>query len=548
MGKWMKRLAALMLAAMMLAGCGQTTQNESSESENVTEESASESETSNAGTVADLLAALPETLEDGEVVATPEMYPNVNFDEHYTVYLYLIGDTPQDWDRVMELINEYLEPFNTTLETVIMSWADYSTQYSLVLASGEDIDAIYTAPWCFMYTEASKGSFYTYDRDFITENMPLTNKYQDETSYSEATIDGQIVALPCNQEKADTKIVAIRQDLADKYGIEELNDWSDYMNYMLTIAEEETPQSGILAMAASGSNGELWEVYRQQYDALYLLKDNYLNYEYSYVEGQLPSEEDVQLSWNTDYFLEFAKDMKTMADAGCWSRSALSNTISDDDAFAALQGSSIAWNGTVYNYMRLAEESEGVECAAYDLTKDNIVACEEYNNSDIAIATASKDPVRTAMVIDILKMDTYVNKLVTLGIEGEHYSIDGFEYQLLDASDSYPANSTSLSWGVNNGLYQETGVEERQQVMVDSWEPRIVSNPTVTFVFNDASVADYSSACKTILGEYIPSLQLGLVDDVEAYIAEMNTKLEAAGIGVVEEELFAQYSEWVATR
>ncbi|MCD7737661.1 MAG: DUF3502 domain-containing protein, partial [Lachnospiraceae bacterium] len=292
----------------------------------------------------------------------------------------------------------------------------------------------------------------------------------------------------------------------------------------------------------------LWEVYRQQYDAMYLLKDNYLHYEYTYVEGELPGEDDIKLSWNTDYFLEFAKDMKTMADAGCWSRSALSNTISDDDAFAALQGSSIAWNGTVYNYMRLAEESEGVVCAAYDLTKDNIVACEEYNNSDMAIAAASKDPERTAMILDILKMDTYVNKLVTLGIEGEHYSIDGFEYQKLDAADNYPANSTALSWGVNNGLYQETGVEEREQTMVDSWEPRIVSNPTVTFVFNDASVSDYTSACKSVLGEYVPSLQLGLVDDVEAYLAEMNAKLETAGIGVVEEELFAQYSEWVATR
>ncbi|MCD8067446.1 MAG: hypothetical protein LUE87_00860 [Lachnospiraceae bacterium] len=90
--------------------------------------------------------------------------------------------------------------------------------------------------------------------------------------------------------------------------------------------------------------------------------------------------------------------MKTMADAGCWSRSALSNTISDDDAFAALQGSSIAWNGTVYNYMRLAEESEGVVCAAYDLTKDNIVACEEYNNSDIPLTGITAPAILKASV------------------------------------------------------------------------------------------------------------------------------------------------------
>lgn len=144
-------------------------------------------------------------MTDGVVKATPEMYTNVDLSKPYTVYLYLIGDTPQDWDKVMAAVNEYLEPFNTKLETVIMSWADYGTKYSLVLAGGEEVDAIYTAPWCYMYTEAAKGSFYTFDRDFVAKNMPLTNKYQAETSYAESTIDGKIVALPCNAEKADTK-------------------------------------------------------------------------------------------------------------------------------------------------------------------------------------------------------------------------------------------------------------------------------------------------------------------------------------------------------
>ena len=476
------------------------------------------------------------------------MYTNVDLSKPYTVYLYLIGDTPQDWDKVMAAVNEYLEPFNTKLETVIMSWADYGTKYSLVLAGGEEVDAIYTAPWCYMYTEAAKGSFYTFDRDFVAKNMPLTNKYQAETSYAESTIDGKIVALPCNAEKADTKIVAIRQDLAEKYGIEKLDNWSDYMNFMLTIAEKETPESGILAQASSGNNAELWEVYRQQYNVFYILKDNYLHYQYEYKEGELPSADDIELCWNSESFVKFAKDMKTLADAGCWSRGALSYTISDDDAFGALQGASIAWNGTVFNYMRMAEKNEGVKCAAYDLTKDNIVACEEYNNSDIAIAAASKNPERTAMVLDILKMDTYVNRLITLGFENEHYTIDGFNYAKAANVEAYPPNSVSLSWGINNGIYKETGVEPREQEMVDSWEPRITSNPTITFVFNDTEVSDYASACKAILGDYIPSLQLGLVDDVDAYLAEMNAKLDGAGIKIVEEELFKQYNEWLAAR
>ena len=543
-----KRLSCLLVAVLalsLLAACGGTSKQTGGATGGAQE---STEAVDAAEPAADVLAELPASLTDGVVKATPEMYTNVDLSKPYTVYLYLIGDTPQDWDKVMAAVNEYLEPFNTKLETVIMSWADYGTKYSLVLAGGEEVDAIYTAPWCYMYTEAAKGSFYTFDRDFVAKNMPLTNKYQAETSYAESTIDGKIVALPCNAEKADTKIVAIRQDLAEKYGIEKLANWSDYMNFMLTIAEKETPESGILAQASSGNNAELWEVYRQQYNVFYILKDNYLHYQYEYKEGELPSADDIELCWNSESFVKFAKDMKTLADAGCWSRGALSNTISDDDAFGALQGASIAWNGTVFNYMRMAEKNEGVKCAAYDLTKDNIVACEEYNNSDIAIAAASKNPERTAMVLDILKMDTYVNRLITLGFENEHYTIDGFNYAKAANVEAYPPNSVSLSWGINNGIYKETGVEPREQEMVDSWEPRITSNPTITFVFNDTEVSDYASACKAILGDYIPSLQLGLVDDVDAYLAEMNAKLDGAGIKIVEEELFKQYNEWLAAR
>ena len=543
-----KRLSCLLVAVFalsLLAACGGTSKQTGGATGGAQE---STEAVDAAEPAADVLAELPASLTDGVVKATPEMYTNVDLSKPYTVYLYLIGDTPQDWDKVMAAVNEYLEPFNTKLETVIMSWADYGTKYSLVLAGGEEVDAIYTAPWCYMYTEAAKGSFYTFDRDFVAKNMPLTNKYQAETSYAESTIDGKIVALPCNAEKADTKIVAIRQDLAEKYGIEKLDNWSDYMNFMLTIAEKETPESGILAQASSGNNAELWEVYRQQYNVFYILKDNYLHYQYEYKEGELPSADDIELCWNSESFVKFAKDMKTLADAGCWSRGALSNTISDDDAFGALQGASIAWNGTVFNYMRMAEKNEGVKCAAYDLTKDNIVACEEYNNSDIAIAAASKNPERTAMVLDILKMDTYVNRLITLGFENEHYTIDGFNYAKAANVEAYPPNSVSLSWGINNGIYKETGVEPREQEMVDSWEPRITSNPTITFVFNDTEVSDYASACKAILGDYIPSLQLGLVDDVDAYLAEMNAKLDGAGIKIVEEELFKQYNEWLAAR
>ena len=60
------------------------------------------------------------------------MYADTDLSDPYTVNMYLIGDTPNDWDEVEAKINEYLEPFNTQLETTFMSWSDYNTMYTLV--------------------------------------------------------------------------------------------------------------------------------------------------------------------------------------------------------------------------------------------------------------------------------------------------------------------------------------------------------------------------------------------------------------------------------
>ena len=251
--------------------------------------------------------------------------------------------------------------------------------YSLTLTGGQ-VDLIFTAPWCFMYTEAAKGSFYVLDNAFVAKNMPLTNKYQAPESWDETTISGQMIAVPSNQASPMGKLVAIRQDLADKYGISSLNNWNDYMNFAKTIAEKETPESGIYALAAAGDNNELWDVYRQQEDTFLALDSDYFDLIYNYKKGELPDASDIKLVYETDLFKEYAKDMKELADAGAWSRSALTNTVTDDDAFGNLQGASIAWNTSVFTYIEQAEQTDGVVGAAYDLTKNNLVGCENYSN------------------------------------------------------------------------------------------------------------------------------------------------------------------------
>lgn len=488
---------------------------------------------------------LPEAIEPGAVVkATPDMYPDTDLSKEDTVYIYLIGDTPNDFDQIVEKANEYLADFNTKLDFTIMPWSDYQNLYSLNLTSGTNIDLIFTAPWCYLWTEASKGSFMTLSEDFISTYMPLSDKYQLESSWDGVKLNGEIIAVPQNATNPNGKIVAIRQDLADKYEISELKSWEDYKNFCLTIAEKETPESGIFGMAASGGNDELWDVYRQQYDTMYAVQDGKINFIYSY-NGGIPAPDEIGLAWSQDYFLSFCEDMREMAQAGVWSRSALTNEVSDDDAFGALAGASIAWNTSVFTYIEMAEKTEGVECAAYDITQENFAIGEAYNNNDMAITASSPRPERAAMVLDLIKNDTYLNHLFRLGIEDVHYTIDeNGIYTELEKSADYPVDNLSMCWAVKNGDIEQAGVDARKQAIIDEEKAKMVACPTEGFVFDDASVQFEVQAVNAILDEYIPSLQLGLFENPSDVINQMLSDIESAGYSAVEEEFMNQYTAW----
>lgn len=544
-----KRLSITLVLCLLLsafAGC-----SKSSEVSSTPDSSSGTSENvSTASTEKDLLADLPATYEAGtQVAATPEMYANIDLSSDYTINMYQIGNKPDDFDQVEALANEYLEPFNTKIATTFMSWSDVKTMYSLVLAGGEQVDLIFTAPWEYMYVEARKGSFLVLDENFREQYMPLSSKYQPAESWDETTIQGKVIAVPCAEASPQGKIVAVRKDLMDKYGIGDLENWDDYMNYMLTIAEKETPESGIYAMAAAGSTNEVWDVYRQLTDTFLALDSNSMDFIYEY-KGGIPDKEDIQFVYEYEPFHEYARDMKKLADAGCWSRSALTNTISDDDAFASLQGASIAWNTSVFTYMKRAEENEGVECAAYDITKEHLVTAEAYSNNDMAISAGSKNPERSAMVLDMLKFDTYLNRLFCLGVEDVHYTMneDNTYTTLEEKTANYAPFSPSIAWAIKNNTLKESGTPERELAITDSWKERVIMNPTITFVFDDAEIKAEVAAVTSVLEDYVPMIELGLVEDTDTTIAEMLQKCYDSGLQTIKDELYKQYDEWAATR
>lgn len=469
-------------------------------------------------------------------------YPKVDVSKRVVINVYEYGDAPQDLGIVNDSINEILErDYNTTLKINMISWGDLGTKYSLLLAGGEDVDLIHSAPWQFYYTEAAKGAFLPITDEYLADYMPKTVETQIPESWAGTRLNGVSYGVPMNQVNPEQKFIAIRGDLRKKWNIPEITDWRSMENYLVTIAKKESPESGIYAMAAGTDNKELMEVWQQQKNVMH---GEWGPFAYFYEDGSLPDDNDFFPYFFSADFREYAKRMKYLADNGVWSQDALSVTVSDDDAFANGQGAMIAWNGTVVQYGEDMEENiPGGEAEYIDITPDSVVNAENYNNNMLSIAAASRYPGRAGMVLDLLKNNDSLHYLYVGGIEGKHYiNIDNEFREKGPDAERFPWDA--FGWAIRKPTLISRDQNPRLTELIDSFMPRIALPPTNGFVFDIEPVKNEVAAINAVRDEYLGAVRLGMVDNVDATIDEWEERTKASGLADVRAEFLKQYNAW----
>ncbi|NLB90311.1 MAG: ABC transporter substrate-binding protein [Clostridiales bacterium] len=390
----------------------------------------------------------------------------------------------------------------------------------------------------------------TLEPEWIEEYMPITAKTQVASSWAETTLNGNILTVPGNSMKSNAKMVAVRQDLMEKYGFDKLSNWEDYMSFCFAVAEKETPESGVYAFNTNWSNTEIWKTYYQQ-DNLYPLFNEMFFYECE-AGDILPEFEEVKLFYETDLFRTFCHDMVELRKAGAWSQSAISNDTLPSDSFANLTSASVFHNSTVYTYSSRATKTDpSAVCEVYDLFPEAICIPECYSNNCLAIPYSSGDPQRAAMMIDLMKNDFFFNTTFQFGIEGTDWVDNGDNtFTLLESSSK--GNLGSLAWALKYDWdYKEKPIDEydrKKQEMTELQNLRLVPNPTVAFIFDDSNVKSYVATLNSLADEYRPSLYLGMIDDVDAYIDEFIQRLYDSGLQKIYDEMELQYNAWKETR
>ena len=486
---------------------------------------------------------------DDSAIAADSPYKGKGYDlsQKENVVMYMVGDEPKDMQEVMDKANtEYFEPnLNTTVEIKFLNWSDYSTKYSLLLSGGEDVDLIYTAAWCYYNEEAAKGAFLELPDDFLKQYMPYSYEQQPKESWDQISIDGKIYAVPkAKSTFTSYNIVAVRQDLIDKYGLTVPDSWDNYEKY-LTELEEIKGETGVVPLNTNANREQLLTVFLQDHQVQPVTE----GYDWMYdTEGKedAPSTDDIFYFYGSDLHLQYCLEMAKLAEEGIWSSDAINDTTDAQAYFENGTSGSFVWNTSVFQAGKNLESAGNGTYAVYDITPDTPRSRASYATDAIAITTKSDKQERAALVLDYMKTDTDLNRLLMGGIEGKHWELDeNGDRVTLDAASNYSWNN--WAWALNSESEpDEAGLDPRQteiQAEIDSMEfhPEIAG-----FTFDPKNVQTEYTIIKSLVDEYKQSFALGIYgDDTEEQFNKFKKTLEDAGLDKVTDEFKSQYEAYL---
>ncbi len=472
----------------------------------------------------------------------------VDTSEHVDLKMYLIGERTPDFDAVYDKVNEVLEEkLNCSLSVDFLSWGEHGQKYSLLFSGGEDFDLIFTATsWAHYEQTVAMNGFKPLSEDFIKTYAPDIWEVVPEEAWDQAKIGGEIYMIPGYNHEYTQDVMAIRGDLLEKYGYEDIKSMEDFQDFAMKAAAD-----GMYATQGGFYYQYFWN------KGLTNTSGTPFNGELILYNTQDPQDLDFYSVLDWDGFEDYCKMAKEMADAGCWSRDTLNS--SDDRQTGLLTGrcASMVWNlATCKTYAKQANaEHPEWNVKLCDINAGQPRIIKPYINGGVAINASSKNAERAMMALNALYTDPELYDLTYLGIEGKHWEAVGEDqYKVIDES-GYGVDS-NCNWGWRNmDLTRTEYIEDRTPLdddydrILEEWDNNIKEDHIYdSFTFDSSKVTTQVAAVEANIATYYNPLVNGLVEDVDATIEAFRESLKQAGFEQILEELNRQAEEFVQSK
>ena len=480
----------------------------------------------------------------------PTAFAADDMSEEANLVFYVMGDAPQDEQVVEDAINAVLkEKFNATIDFQFSTWTDFSLKYNNQLTSS-GADLIYIANWLNYGLLARAGAFLELD-ELLNEYAPELRALAGEDMLNMCRVEGELYAVPALWPEYVPLGIKYREDLRAKYDLPYPDSLENIEAYFAGVKANE-PDQPILRCTTSESASSLFIAF----DAATVL-----NIKYPWVGNNgLPyglasnydTPDQVYDYWFSDDFTEDMKLMKKWADMGFWSKSALSDS---NDSEAYTNGLCIAEvagmnpNKQISSANTFAQEHPEWKSAYITYGEvTGVLFPGHATQNGTAIVRGTKYPERCAMILNYLMTNHEMNDLVQYGIKGVHYDVVDGMYENLNENFKYE-NFNTWNLRVNDyKLPQASDVD--LQAMFDKYNEIAQKSKFPNVNIYGGFTEDYTeyefqrTAVSNVMRQYLAPLQAGLVDDVDAAVAEFRQKVTDAGLQACRDGFTEQWVDY----
>ncbi|WP_409345760.1 ABC transporter substrate-binding protein [Paenibacillus sp. MBLB4367] len=462
------------------------------------------------------LAGCSKTDENGK---GKEQAPYSNQLPQVTLKIMIPGDRPPDMDLIVaEAEKRMKDTVNAKLDIVFVPWSDLAQKTQVTLASGENMDLIFDAPWLHINQMISNGYYEPLD-DLLSKYGKTVLDKRPKQMWDANKYDGKIMAIPLGVSYMSGNSYFIRKDLREKLGIAPIKTYEDMIKFAYAVKEKE---KGIVPMTAAGSTGQQHyslvahrslNDYKTHVRPTHALGSSLMLY-YKNNDGKvfnLFEDKEPVWTWLTEARKQYedgliykdilsAKDFQQLFKTG-------KAAVTPNGAF-----------GISKEFVKtLKDNSPGADVETvtfFDKTKGaNYANFKQWNF--LAVPKVSKNKERALMFLNWAnEKDNY--DLLSYGIKGKHWEEVGKDKMKMLDTTNYYAFGFVWVWNPVDERADAEGdpaQEELNAVLRDA--NNFTADILTGFEFDSASVQNDISQYNTVEAKYYPALFNGVLDPNE---------------------------------
>lgn len=451
-----------------------------------------------------------------------------------------LGAEYKDTEAIEEAINEITEPaIGCTVSILNVGIADHANRMSMMVAGGEKIDLCMTGLTTNLVSMVNDGMLCELDEYMDTVGADMKELLGDELEAGK--IDGTQYGITANNAAGMATGFLYNKEIADAAGVTIPEKCTlDELLVAFDTIRKANPELYLTSMGdGASSQVKMIRPISALGDGTY--------FSYGVITDPLGGSTEVENWYATDEAREHYSMIKSWQDEGIVPSDSMTSGVIPQDMFKA--GSSFGvFSG--YSPMELPTQAPN-----YEFETGMVQLTDAFKDTDTVqermwgVPVTSENPEKAVEFLNFMYTNTDVANLLSHGLEGTNYELTDQEgiVNKLDGANPGWARVFSM-FGDQTKVYYNTPAEEGIQEEIAAFSDSAQPTATLGYVFDSTSVAAKAAAVSNIVQQYGPSLEVGLVDDVDEALDQLVEAMNGAGMEDVIAENQSQLDTWLETQ